>query len=502
MRLETKKPKFILFTLFVISLFSITAEAGIFKILAKLGDNASDVGGKVVRKLDDVTPGLSRLPDEAGVKKVGLDLHEDGSISLLDDSGQKWKINRNDDVSLVLVEIQKSQNLIKGSKSQSIKIYLSKNQLDGQIDPKLFSKFEGLHLIDDGKAYPLSMLTGHRSHWRVELDKDLSLNFKTVDELEEGLWQLNKSLNHANMRLVSFSPDLDGLPASVQSTLHGTVPELTMINPAYLENSLNVLRHQTLVVTGKRSGSILEIKGINGKSHSVDLNELESLAQTHDINLMILESSKSAQLGSRTFPWNKAVRQSDLEKAFSSETYGGFLSSLSGKNKASIFELEKRNGNFVSFRKNPENETIKIQATDEGITGVEVAVHTTYHVGKIFSHSREYDQEMNRRIIPWIPVWIQNAYFMNIFFGFVAAGLLALGLTEPLWEKIWPAKKRVEYDSLIKFQFFYLLRALDYIFVFLGLFGTVLFLIRLVIYFYHIVINFFKMVIGFFSFLH
>ncbi len=347
MKLNKRKTftQVVLCTFLLVVFLPVNVEAGIFKLLMKAGDEVGDAGSKVGRKLDDVLPGLSRIPDEPGVTKIGVDFNSDGTIKFLGEGDQKWTLKQGDNASEFLNEIKKSQGLLKAGNAQQLKIYLSPDQLF-TTESRLLKEVDGLHLLDDGKALPIkaveSAIPSWTPIWSVKVQDNLHLKVNTPQALEEGLWQINKTINKSNIRLVSFVPDLDDLPSGIQATTHGSVPDLTMINPAYLDNSLNVLRHQTLVVTGKRVGGVLEIKGVKGKTSSIDLNELQSIALKHDINLIVLESSKPAQLGSSIFPWNKSARQADLEKAFSSETYGEFFQHYPEKINPPLFNSNKR----------------------------------------------------------------------------------------------------------------------------------------------------------------
>jgi len=487
-----KLSKNILFIIVLVIFQPVKTEAGIFKLLMKAGQEAGEAGSKVGRKLDDVMPGLTHLPDEPGVTKVGLDIDADGSISLLQGE-TKWVLKQGEDISSVLEEIKQSQYLIKGGNSQTIKFYLDPDQLFA-VDNRLLKQLDGLNLFTNGKAFPVKMIEGVNPFWRITLRENLHLKANSPEALEEGLWQLNKNLNKANIRLVSFAPDLDDLPLSVQVSPVGKVPDLTFINPDYLENSLNVLRHQTLMVTGKRIGGRLEIKGIKGKSTFVDLNELQAIALKHDINLIILESSKPAQLGTSIFPWNKSAKQANLEKAFSTETYGDFLSSLSGKNK-SIFEFEQKDGSFVSFRNSPSKvNNSRSVAPDADVDGVEVAAHITFHVARIIGHTQSHDREMNNRIVSFLPSWVFPSYLFNILTGF-----LAVRLSRSTFQKIWPIKIREEYRNWLSFAFFRLLRMFFFVFIFLGLFGTIIFLISLLQMLFRIMLWPFRFVAGLFS---
>lgn len=482
----------ILSAFFVLICLLNPVEAGIFKTIIKAGQEAGEAGSKLGRKLD-VLPGLSKLPDEVGVAKVRLDVDADGSVLFYAEGGQTWAVKQGDDVSSVLKEIQKSQSVFKSGNVQKLKFYLSADQLFSSGNNNLLKNIDDLHLFDNGKAFPLKKMKGANSAWQVIVRDNLRLNVSTRQALEEGLWQLNKSINRANMRLVSFVPNMDGLPSRVQATAYGDAPELTMINPAYLENSLNVLRHQTLIVTGKRTEDFLEIKGNKGQTNSIDLDELQSIALKHDVNLIVLESPTPAQLGSRILPWNKVTRHTDIEKAFSSETYGEFLTTLSGRNMTMTFEFERKKGNFVSFQSNVEDikmSSSNIDYAEESFIGIESFAHIIFHASKIVSHTKEYDKEQEQRIFPEIPSWVHITYFCNIL-----AGLMVPVLVIPFWIRIWPKKVRDDYNSWVEYTFFRLVRLSFYLFIFLGFFGLVVIIGRCLIIIYQFIMILIKMIL-------
>ena len=473
MRANNKRSlQFLLFLFLVVSVMHDSADAGILKWLAKAGQEAGEAGTKLGRKIDDVLPRLSHLPDEPNVARMGLDVDTNGSVTLHSENGKKWVVRREDDLPSTLEEIYKQPLLMVNGKPRQLKFYLSVDQLFDNNGTKILSRIDGLHLLAKNKAYPLERIESFKPYWRVNVQDDLFLNFETREALEEGLWRLKSGFNKGNIRLISFLPETKELPNKLATNINGSQPSLTKINPDSLDLNFNILRHQTLIITGKRAGRFLEIKGINRKKTSVDLNELQETAKKHDINLIILESNSSAQPGSKVFPWNRSVRQTELEKAFSSDTYGDFISTLSGRNKTTI-EFDQKEGNFVSFRLKPDRSP---DTVDSVMTATEVTSHLVFSVGKIIGHTRDHDREIDRRIFPGIPSWVHISYIINII-----SGLLVASLSVQVWRKIWPKIERDDFNTWWEFVCYYLVRSFLFMFVFLGLLGSLLLIAAFII---------------------
>lgn len=122
---------------------------------------------------------------------------------------------------------------------------------------------------------PIRWVDKQQPYWLVSINDKLELALTSPDALNEGLWRLGKGINLANMRLVSFSSDYQGLPSSIQMSLENSFPDLTVINPATLKASFSALRHQTLVITGKSVADGLEVNSGAGKVIKLVLSELK-----------------------------------------------------------------------------------------------------------------------------------------------------------------------------------------------------------------------------------
>lgn len=468
-----------------------SAEAGILKILLNAGQEAAEVGGKVGRKLDTHLPALSHLPDEVGVSRVGLEVDSAGSLTLLAEGGQKWPFNQGDDIAQIISDIKKTDNLSSGKKTKELKFYLSSTELFNSLDNPLLKKIDNLNLTHGGKVYSLRSSTNKLdTGWQIQARENLYVNIKSYDDLKKSLFRVNQSINLANMRLVSFSTETDGFPSKIQVASKAELPDVTMIHPDYLENSLNILKYQSLVITGKKVGGFLKVKGPKGKESTINLKKLQDEAAKNDVNLLIIESASSAQPGTKSLPWNKSIKQKQLQQAFSSETYGDFLNAFTSNQKPISLIAGETDNNFVSFQVLPNKAAVtsgKNTKIDEGVSGIEIATHITLHAARIFSRSESFEEELDRRIISDVPSWIHITFLLNIMFG-----IFVNTFSFSLWRRLWQREERDDFDSWLKYALHSFTYFSLYIFVFLGLFGSVFLLARVLIWIYNFLLGIFN----------
>ncbi len=412
---------------FVLVLFVTSANAGILSFLMKSVDNAADVGGKTARQLDGLSS-LRYLPDEPGISRVGVDVTPDGKLNFISDSGRSWSVNSPDEVASVLRDIKTNSLLPNGKKAKTFKIFVSEDQLFRSNELSLLKDLDQLHLVRNDKSFPLKWVKNNRSeHWRVETSNNLFVDAKTPEALKEGLWRLSTSFNTGNMRLVSFSSDFDGMPSSIQAVTEKAVPDLTRINPESIETSFNILRNQTLIVTGKRKGDLLEIK-----PESLDINQLQNHAKENNVNLIILETENAAQLGSSRLPWKNVLKEKQLEEAFSTTTFGDFLSNFSQKKNPISLNLTNNSENYVAFRSSPSNVIDNKNVISKSNTVTNLTAHIVVRSISLYTHNQSHQKELDSRIIEGIPSWIHTLLLSNIIFG-----VLALFLPDGFWLKLW-----------------------------------------------------------------
>ena len=445
-------------------------EAGILSKLVQLGKEAGNTGKNRLNERPDFISELNTLPYEAGIVRLSVDVAPDGSLNLLAEEGQSWPVRSIEDYRHLKSRIIKNRVDPEGKKTGEIRLYVTEHQLFDPAGNELLKKIDGLHLIRKNLQLPIKWVENQQPYWLVSINDKLELALTSPAALNEGLWRLGKGINLANMRLVSFSSDYQGLPSSSQMGLENSLPELTVINPATLQASFSALRHQTLVITGKSVTDGLEVNTGSGKVLKLALSELKAEAIKQDINLVVLETSTPAQLGAQSLPWNKQVRSTELEQAFSAKTYGEFLTAFGQYDKPLSLHFDGVHDNFTSFR------TLPAHPAPGNYIGTEVLAHSLFHALKIQARSEAYQQELDRRIITFIPSWVHAVYILNIIFGFLASTT-----SIRIWRKFLPLKNRNDDSSWLSFTFNRIGRIILFIFIFLGLFGG-LFLIYSVLH--------------------
>ncbi|MCK5663078.1 MAG: hypothetical protein KAI17_06310, partial [Thiotrichaceae bacterium] len=95
---------------------------------------------------------------------------------------------------------------------------------------------------------------------------------------------------------------------------------------------------------------------------------------------------------------------------------------------------------------------------------------------------QQRSQELNDRIIPGIPSWIQFYILFSVILGFITPGT-----SWRLWKKIWALRPRREYQYLIAFLLSWLLHRLFFLILFMPVLGGFSFIWFLILTTYQII---------------
>lgn len=448
-----------------ILLHSDHVQAGILSKIVHFGREAGSTVKNELSGKPYLISELNSLPYETGTARLAVEVTPDGSLNLLAEDGQSWLVRSAEDYRRIKSMIIKNRVDSDGQKPGDIRLFVTQHQLFESAGNELLKQLDKLYLIEKRSSLPVRWVDNNQPHWSVSINDQLKLAITSPEALSEGLWRLNNGINLANMRLVAFSSDFQGLPSSIQTGLENRLPDMTVINPDTLKKSFRVLKHQTLVITGKPLGDELEVMSGAGSVRKINLNELKAEAVKQNINLVVLETVTPAQLGTKTLPWNKQIRTAELEQAYFAKTYGEFLSAFGNGDRPLSLYFDGVHDNFSSFRSLPD------KPVQENFIGTEFVAHSLFHAIKIQARSEAYQQELDRRLISVIPSWIHVVYILNIFSGFLAS---KTSIT--IWRRFWPLNNRNDYRSWVRFILYCSGRIFLFIFGFLGLFGS-LFLI-------------------------
>jgi hypothetical protein len=262
---------------------------------------------------------------------------------------------------------------------------------------------------------------------------------------DEAAWQLGRSLNRANIRIVGLQPDgpqaLSRTPAIDPSTKRALVDT---VDPYKLAASLGSVRGQTIVLTGRIEGRFLYFKGNSGPERSTLVGDLTAAAEAADVNLVLLHAQTSRQPGGRNWLWQRIVVKG-LDEAMQRATMADFFAAVAGRHGQLVMTATEQGKSRVSLRAElVRSKSVLPSAGEIGDVFSDLLADVT---GKVVTAAIDADlknaerqRELDNRLIPGVPTAVQGVYLA----AFVA-GLVGIGFARRWWARVWPPEQRDAY---------------------------------------------------------
>ena len=276
-----------------------------------------------------------------------------------------------------------------------------------------------------------------RSHLVTELTDARSF--------EEAAWQLERPLATADVRLLALEP---GGPASLTAKPHVDPATgkaaVDSIDPAHLAAAMRTAGGQTLIITGRSERDLLFVKPASGPERSVNLKDLFRAAGAADANLIVLQTASTPrQPGGRNWLWQR-IEVQGLNAALHHAKLADVLNALATSNRrlaAAVLPYGDRALLDLTASDVAGTGTIKDQAAD--LFGGMVAdilgrVPLAGVQANLQSAARR--QELQARLIPGLPSWVQAVYVILLI-----VGLVGTPLSRRWWAAIWPPERRADY---------------------------------------------------------
>ena len=319
-----------------------------------------------------------------------------------------------------------------------------------------------LSLLVDATPYRLWRLSASDKTQLLlaQIRSHLWLEVSDPHAVREVVWQLDRKLDPAGVRLLSLEPGgprtLAAMPKR-EGAGRGALPD--PVDPYGLVKALPALRGQKILIVGRLDKDLLWYQPRTGAEQSVLLSDIRDAAASNDIALVLLDTRLARQPGERTWTFLK-VAIPGFERAMQAATIGDFYNGLA-----------IAQGQFVLRAKAPAAGRVRIEAIPLGsaATGATAtgADDNTGIVGSVRSvggvlqdwvsgltgnvapstvymdlRSRERQGELERRWLPGIPSSLQIGYAVLL-----GIGLAAWPMARRWWARIWPAEDRAEYAS-------------------------------------------------------
>ena len=206
--------------------------------------------------------------------------------------------------------------------------------------------------------------------------------------------------------------------------------------------------------------------GRSSKTQGVSLQKLQQEAENKDINLVILESDKPRLVLEKI---SKAIKKANKNHILPFDTTGDFFNLLRdpSNSKPIILRSSQSSARQVAIQWKATSNTLTdstAKLSAEILSGI--PLHLLLQSVKIHLPDKHRSQELNDRIIPGIPSWIQFYAIFSVILGFIAPGT-----SWRLWKNIWSLQQRNEYQYLLVFLLLWLLHRFLFLILFLPVLG-------------------------------
>jgi hypothetical protein len=356
----------------------------------------------------------------------------------------------------------------RGSK---LAIYLSEDTVFG--DRALLDALPAnaaLHVVARNDSYPLvragigkaPLFAAVRPNLRVELiDREL---------FSEALAQLERPMSRASIRTLALEPGGPTRLASVPRFDAQTKEALVdAIDPVSLAGALRSVRGQTVLLTGRAEGNRLLFRPASGPEQSLKISDAIAAAVDADVNLVILHAPAPRQPGGRNWLWQR-IAVDGLDDALTRATLADFLDALGASRGTFRVGVAREGRGRVVIRATPDG---PMAEPIGGIVGDWLTTATTSITGNVVTsaievHARddERQQELDRRLIPYVPANVQFAYILAL-----VAGVLGWPVARAWWDRLWPAEERGEYGGAAGYRAAQAARSAVFLLVFLPIAG-------------------------------
>ncbi|KAB2846877.1 MAG: hypothetical protein F9K44_14555 [Hyphomicrobiaceae bacterium] len=280
----------------------------------------------------------------------------------------------------------------------------------------------------------------------------LLVEIKDLVSLRETFWQLSRPLSGSGLRLIALEPGLE-VSKSPAPSRKPAAGEINAIDPANLKVALAALKGETAVLTGRIADDMLWYQPRNGPRRSLALDELSRIAEAADANVIVLETRSTKQPGTRNWLFlsrgfkgltpslaaGQEAATGDLIAAFAA-VQGNFVVRVL-EHPGGRFALTAMPAKMVDVKPGEERRGIKSywQGALSVFTG-DMVVEKIWMTAK----SRARQGELDVRIVPGLPSWLQLTYA-----ALIASGFLGLPTAWAWYGRLWPAEDRAEYANRV-----------------------------------------------------
>ena len=309
-----------------------------------------------------------------------------------------------------------------------------------------------LHVVTESGAFGVTRTgSGSATTLKAQLKPNLSIDLIDRALFDETVAYLGRSLNKANIRTIALEPGASNRLASAPKVDGASkLPQVDQLDPVHLAAAFRSIRGQTALVTGRVENGKLYFSPSKGGEFSRDIDELVNAAARNDVNLIVLHTDATRQPGGRNWLWQK-IEVGGMKEAKEKASVGDFLDALAARRGG--FVLDARHSGQgrvqISALPDPKGGGVVQDASD---FWSEVVGHVTGEVVTtaidIDSRDNSRQTELDGRIIPGVPTYIQIPYLLSIFLG-----VLGWATLRGWWSRLWQPRQRGEGEGRAGYMF-------------------------------------------------
>lgn len=451
--------------LFSVLALPFPAQAGWWKVLKGAGD-LGDAGKLGRRHLPD---GFGALDDAArhiqGVsaisKGVPLAAHAtpEGHWKFVNKDGEVYTAGSADEMARVVPTLAPD-----ASDSTKLSFYLSDATV---FDQRQFLSGlpanADLYFVDGKASYRISRGTGKaRDEFSAVIRPNIAVPLVDRRMFDEVVFQLNRTLNKSNIRMLALQPGGPKRLSSAPSFEPGSKTALVdAIDPQHIGQAFSSLRGQTVVVTARVDGGRIHATPVTGDDFELPLDTLTRAAESNDVNLVVLQASVPKQPGGRNWLWQK-IEVSGLSDALERATFADFLDALAASRGELKITAAPAGQGRISLSTVPSGDWPE-PVTDDVFS--EIFSHVTGNIitqsVQVVARDERAQREHDARIVTWLPSVVHVMYGLSLVIG-----LITLPVTRSWWRRLWPTEQRAEYRSAVGYYAARLVRGAAFLLLF------------------------------------
>lgn len=414
------------------------ANANVFThIVREAGEAGGKVAGHGFSHLGPVGKAAAHLKFLPNAPKGALAAHAtpEGHWQFVNREGQIYTAGTPDELKRVMPTL--APEAVTAGENK-LTLYVSEDSLfDNRAALSQLPADSQLHVVSGSSAYAVTREgTGAATRLEARIKPNLSIELGDRDLFDETLAYMGRSLNRANIRTIAIEPGSKKyVPSAPASDPVTKLPLVDQLDPDNLATAFIAIRGQTVLVTGRTSGTKITFSPSSGPEITRDISDLVDAARRSDVNIVILRSDASRQPGGRNWFW-QTIEVGGMPDAAASAKFGDFLDALA-----------QRRGGFQLTAAHDGQGRVQLSAVPDAATAGVTSDATNYlaeavsqvtgeivtSAVEIHARDKHTEAEFAARLIPGIPSYIQIPYLVAL-----VCGLIAWPVSRQWWWRIWP----------------------------------------------------------------